>query len=156
MKKSISSRLKEIMRDRNLKQVDILNKTLPFQTKYNVRLAKNDLSQYVNGKVEPNQERVYILAKALNVSEAWLLGYDVPKQRVNKSNNEDITSIYNQLNNERQKKVYDFADLQLKQQNGELEQNNILIAAHSKEDLTDDERQQINDFIDKIRKEKRK
>lgn len=116
MKKSISSRLKEIMRDRNLKQVDILNKTLPFQTKYNVRLAKNDLSQYVNGKVEPNQERVYILAKALDVSEAWLLGYDVPKQRVNKNSNEDITIIYNQLNNDRQVKVYKFAELQLEEQ----------------------------------------
>lgn len=104
------------MRERNLKQVDILNKTLPFQTKYNVRLAKNDLSQYVNGKVEPNQERVYILAKALDVSEAWLLGYDVPKQRVNKNDNEDITTIYNQLNNDRQKKVYNFAEHQLEEQ----------------------------------------
>lgn len=103
------------MRDRNLKQVDILNKTLPFQTKYNVRLAKNDLSQYVNGKVEPNQERVYILAKALDVSEAWLLGYDVPKQRINKDD-KSITTIYNQLEEPRQKKVYNFACNQLDEQ----------------------------------------
>lgn len=116
MKKSISSRLKELMRERNLKQVDILNKTLPFQTKYNVRLAKNDLSQYVNGKVEPNQERVYILAKALDVSEAWLLGYDVPKQRISKDD-KSITTIYNQLEEPRQTRVYNFACNQLDEQN---------------------------------------
>ncbi len=74
-------RLKQIMTDQNIKQVDILNMCKPFCNKYNVKLGKNDLSQYVNGKVEPGQEKLDVLAEALNVSEAWLMGYDVPMDR---------------------------------------------------------------------------
>ena len=75
-----AERLKEIMQENSLRQTDILSKCEPYCKKYNVRLAKNDLSQYVNGKIEPGQEKLAILSYALNVSEAWLMGYDVPKQ----------------------------------------------------------------------------
>lgn len=77
-KKNTSIRLKEIMNDRNLKQVDILEMTKPYCIKYDVKMNKSDISQYVSGKVEPNQEKLFILAKALNVNEAWLMGFDVP------------------------------------------------------------------------------
>lgn len=75
-----SMRLKRIMRDRNLKQVDILEMAKPYCDNFNVKLNKNDLSQYVSGKVEPGQIKLSILSMALNVSEAWLMGYDVPMQ----------------------------------------------------------------------------
>lgn len=75
---STSERLHEIMILRNLKQVDILKLCEPICTQLSVKLNKNDLSQYVNGKVEPGQFKLTVLAKALNVSEAWLMGYDVP------------------------------------------------------------------------------
>ncbi len=74
-------RLNLLMEERNLRQVDILEKCKPFCKKYNVKLGRNDLSQYVNGKVEPGQEKLSILGLALNVSEAWLMGYDVPRER---------------------------------------------------------------------------
>ncbi len=83
MKKTISERLKQIMINNNLKQVDILEKAKPYCVKYNVKLGKNDLSQYVSGKVEPGQRKLWILALVLNVSEAWLMGYDVPMERNN-------------------------------------------------------------------------
>lgn len=76
-----SARLKEIISERGIKQVDILNAAKPFCAQYGVKLEKNDLSQYVNGKVEPGQEKLTILGLALNVSETWLMGYDVPKWR---------------------------------------------------------------------------
>ena len=80
MKKvTTSQRLKEIMKERGLKQVDILELAKPFCDKYGIKLNKNDLSQYVSGKVEPGQYKLSILGHALNVSEAWLMGYDVPK-----------------------------------------------------------------------------
>ena len=82
MKKSnTSERLKQIMSDRSLRQVDILRAAKPFCEKYGVKLEKNDLSQYVSGKVEPGQEKLTILGLALNVSEAWLMGYDVAIER---------------------------------------------------------------------------
>lgn len=73
-----SKRLKQLMSDRDIKQVDILNMCKPICNMYGIKLGKNDLSQYVNGKVEPGQEKLYVLAEALKVSEAWLMGYDVP------------------------------------------------------------------------------
>lgn len=76
-----SQRLKEIMDMRNLRQADILRLTKPYCEKYNIKLGKNALSQYVSGKTEPGQERLSILGFALNVSEAWLMGYDVPMSR---------------------------------------------------------------------------
>lgn len=78
---STSQRLKQVMDMRGYRQVDILEAAEPYCKKYGVKLGKNALSQYVSGKVEPNQERLTILGLALGVSEAWLLGYDVPMER---------------------------------------------------------------------------
>ena len=58
MKKSTTSeRLREYMDMYNVKQVDILQMAKPFTLKHGVKLNKNDLSQYVSGKVEPGQEK---------------------------------------------------------------------------------------------------
>ncbi len=84
-----SQRLKQIMNERNLRQVDILNAAAPYCKKLNVKLGKNDLSQYVSGIVEPGQEKLTILGLTLGVSEAWLMGYDVPKERAGFENSLD-------------------------------------------------------------------
>ncbi len=82
MKKyTTAQRLKQIMDSRQLRQVDILEMVEPFCKKYDIKLGKNALSQYVSGKVEPGQERLTILGMALGVSEAWLMGYEVPMER---------------------------------------------------------------------------
>ena len=73
------------MKERNLKQVDILNLSLPFCSKYNVKMNKSDISQYVSGKVEPSQDKLVVLGMALNVTEAWLMGFDVPSERKDSS-----------------------------------------------------------------------
>ena len=44
-------------------------------------VPKSSLSLYLSGAYEPKQDRIYAMAKALNVSEAWLMGYDVPMER---------------------------------------------------------------------------
>lgn len=92
MKKfNTSYRLKQIMSQRNLKQVDILNLAAPYCKKYDIKLNKNDLSQYVSGKVEPGQHKLYILGLALKVNEAWLMGFDdVPMERVADKDRIDI------------------------------------------------------------------
>lgn len=76
-----SARLKEIMKERNLKQVDILELAKPVCEKYGEKLNRSNLSQYVNGTFEPSQHKLFVLANALNVSEAWLMGFDVPRER---------------------------------------------------------------------------
>ena len=116
MKQTTQQRLNQLMSERNLKQVDILNMSLPLQKETGIKMSKSHLSQYVNGKSSPDQHKLYLLAKTLNVSEAWLLGYDVPKED-KKNNIPSIETIYNQLEKPRQTKVYNFAEYQLREQN---------------------------------------
>ena len=86
--RNTSDRLKEIMAKNGLRQIDILNKAIPFCKKYNVKLGRNDLSQYISGKVEPSQKKLTVLAEALEVNEAWLMGYDVPMEtEIKRQNN---------------------------------------------------------------------
>ena len=111
---STADRLKEIMQTRNLKQVDILNKSLPFCSKYNVKMNKSDISQYVSGKIEPSQEKLVILGMALGVTEAWLMGFDVSPMRKDTAsvaeNDFDIYYKYSLLDDNEKEIVIGFID----------------------------------------------
>ena len=72
MKDSFSNRLNQALYLRNMKPVELSEKT---------GLHKSRISQYTNGVYEAKQEALYLIAKALNVNEAWLMGYDVPMER---------------------------------------------------------------------------
>ncbi len=129
-KSNTAYRLKQLMIKKDLRQIDILNACKPFCNEYNVKFNKSDISQYVSGKSEPNQDKLYILSKALNVNPVWLMGYDVPKH-INESNPlnhnikskssdenvSNILSLYNQLNNENKTATYDYASNLLDKQN---------------------------------------
>jgi len=111
------------MSETGLRQVDILDKSKPFQKQLGVKMGRSALSQYVTGKSKPDDKKLYLLSKTLGVSEAWLMGYDVEKKRVpdnerNSTSNEkpEILTIYNQLEEPRQEKVLDFANAQLDEQ----------------------------------------
>ena len=43
-------------------------------------ISKSSISRYIKGDWEGKQSAVYELAKALGVTEAWLMGYDVPME----------------------------------------------------------------------------
>lgn len=143
MKTNTSNRLKQIMSERSLKQVDILNISIPFQKKYGIKLSKSTLSQYVNGVQSPDQNRIYLLAKTLGVSEAWLMGFDVPMLEIENSNSttslvEEITKISSKLEEPRQKIVLDTAHSQFKEQKEEEKKNTNVIPIKKKK-LTDEE-----------------
>ena len=98
MRKTTSERLKLLMDLKQIRQIDILNAAKPFCQKYGIKLERNDLSQYVSGKVLPGQDKLTILGLALNVSEAWLMGFDVPMERTiapaaQEEGNERITEL---------------------------------------------------------------
>lgn len=99
-KENTAIRLNRIMTERNLRQVDILERVKPFCIKYDIKMNKSDLSQYVSGKVEPSQEKLVLLGIALNVSEAWLMGFDVPMERTasTKESSPKIIQYYELLN----------------------------------------------------------
>lgn len=69
---SFQNRLKEAMDYRNIKQVDLVEKT---------KLDKTLINKYLSGVSNAKQRKLTILAEALNVNEVWLLGYDVSMER---------------------------------------------------------------------------
>lgn len=67
-----AKRLQEAMAIANMKQADLARAT---------GLSKGGISNYVIGRYEPKSDIISKLAKALNCSEMWLWGYDVPMER---------------------------------------------------------------------------
>ncbi|MFI3545120.1 S24 family peptidase [Mammaliicoccus sciuri] len=123
MKVKTSDRLKHIMKIRKLKQVDIIELSKPYQKKLGITLQKSTLSQYINDKQSPDQDRIYLLSKTLNVGEAWLMGFDVDSYRVpdeERTYNSlllEINEISSKLTPPRQQKVLTYANKQLEEQN---------------------------------------
>lgn len=69
-----AERIRKGLEIRNMKAIELCRKT---------GIPKSAMSQYINNKFEPRQDRVYLIAKALNVSEAWLMGYNVDIAPIN-------------------------------------------------------------------------
>ena len=67
-----STRLQEIMKERGIKQADLARLT---------GISRGAVSNYVLGRYEPKSDVINKFAKALNCSEMWLWGYDVPMKR---------------------------------------------------------------------------
>ena len=76
-----SIRLRQIMEERGIKQADLVRMCAPFAREAGISMGKSAISQYVTGKSLPAQRQLTILGQALNVSEAWLMGFDVPRDR---------------------------------------------------------------------------
>lgn len=77
---TFKERLIEAMKKNNMKAIDLSEKT---------GISKARISQYVNGVYIPKSKSTLAIAKALNVSETWLMGLDVPMERII-SNNTDL------------------------------------------------------------------
>lgn len=69
---SCADRIKMALSIKGVRQSDLCRLT---------KIPKSALSQYISGAYEPKQDRIYLIAQALNVSEAWLMGLDVPMER---------------------------------------------------------------------------
>ena len=67
-----AERIRKALSIRGMKQAELCQIT---------KIPKSAISQYISGAFEPKQDRIYLIAKTLNVSEAWLMGFDVPMER---------------------------------------------------------------------------
>ena len=69
---SLKSRLRTALELREKRAADLVN---------DLQIPKSAVSQYLSGKSQNmDSERLYKVCKYLNVSEPWLLGFDVPMQ----------------------------------------------------------------------------
>lgn len=79
---TVANRIRLGMKLRNMKQSEIVEIT---------GINKGSLSSYLSGKYAPKQNNTALIANALNVSEAWLMGYDVPIENNDLLSNNDDT-----------------------------------------------------------------
>ncbi len=84
MEENFSIRLQKAMNIRNIKAVELSEKT---------GISKSSLSEYIKGKYEAKQKGIFKLAYALNVSEGWLMGLDVPMEREIKQDNNVFPTV---------------------------------------------------------------
>lgn len=75
-----AERIEEAMRDAGKKQIDLAKEA---------GLSHSTVSRYLSGAVEPRQDATHKLAVILNVSELWLWGYDVPRERTSMQKKND-------------------------------------------------------------------
>lgn len=69
---TFSNRLNIAIRLRNIKPIELSELT---------GIDKSKISSYMSGRYKAKQDGVYLLAKALDVNEAWLMGLNVPMER---------------------------------------------------------------------------
>lgn len=80
-----ANRIKIAMKKAGKRQVDLVKE---------IGIDRGSMSHYVNGRYEPKQDVVFELAKALDVSEMWLWGYDCQMERtVEQKNNDAMADI---------------------------------------------------------------
>lgn len=112
----LKDRLQEALYLRDKKAVDLVR---------DLKIPKSAVSQYLSGKSQKmDSERLYNICKYLDVSEPWMMGYDVPKERnMEKKNNaiadivvrmrtdEDFLSLVESLNELDAEKIVAFKQL---------------------------------------------
>lgn len=113
---TIAERLNEAIKLKGKKQIDLVQGT---------GVNKSTISRYLRGEREPKQTALLKLARVLDVSEAWLLGFDVSMER-----NKTLTSerqmlsegekmlleLFNQVPKEQQRMVIEMIRVALKKQ----------------------------------------
>lgn len=67
---------------KNINQVDLCQRT---------GIPKSSMSMYLSGERSPRQNRLSQIAEKFNISEAWLMGYDVPMERTDSLSDETLS-----------------------------------------------------------------
>lgn len=83
---TFAKRLAEAMKIRELTQTDLHERT---------GINKSSISTYLRGDYKAKQDKVDLLSSALNVSPAWLMGFDVPMTPNTDNEKVNISSIKN-------------------------------------------------------------
>lgn len=77
-------RLREAMDKRGLRAIDLINQT---------GISKQSMSNYMNGRRVPKSDTIHSLAKALNVSESWLMGFDTDSEKKSNADMEYVIEL---------------------------------------------------------------
>ena len=98
----MKDRLRTALEIREKKAVDLSR---------DLKIPKSAISQYLSGhRIIKDSKRLFVIAEYLDVSEAWLMGFDVPMERGMQKNNDTQkdTAERNEIS-ESTKALIDFA-----------------------------------------------
>jgi len=95
-KVELKDRLREAMEMNGMKQADLVSVG---------HFDKGQLSAWLSGKYRPKQVNIDKLSRILGVSEAWLMGYDVPKDRMPSADAERFNAFAANFNEHRNNKI---------------------------------------------------
>lgn len=105
-----SERLRAIMQERGLKQVDVIRLAEKIGEPYGIKIGKSHMSQYLNGKNVPRMDIMKVLAEVLQVDQLWLQGEDVEKERKSsineKSSKQQVQSSEKENKDAQEEKVH--------------------------------------------------
>jgi len=108
---TFKERFREALEIRNMKQIEISEKT---------KIPKGSINHYLSGYSEPKTDKLYLIAKALNVNEAWLMGYDtqMEKRDIRKEAQSDaeLLILYRKLNDNNKSIIKEHIKFLLNQQ----------------------------------------
>lgn len=96
MEDTFADRLRKILEIRNMKQVELCEKT---------QLSSGLINKYLKGKAFARQDKLSILADALDTNEVWLMGYNVPMDKNYGKTKVAEISVINLSTNEIVKKI---------------------------------------------------
>ena len=83
------NRIREALAIRNMKQVELCEKT---------GIKKSSINNWLGQRWQPKQEPIMKMAKVLDVSEMWLAGYDVPMDRpVEQKKSDELVQLITQI-----------------------------------------------------------
>lgn len=86
MKESFPKRFRQVIEQQNITQTELSKKT---------GITQSSISDWLNGKYSPKQDKIDILSRALNVSPAYLMGWDEePEDKVTIIGKADIMKTY--------------------------------------------------------------
>ena len=74
-------------------------------------ISDASMSQYASGLYKPKQDRIMIFAQLLNVSEDWLMGYDVPMEKIHLDRETiELIKAFNELSYEKKATIKQLID----------------------------------------------
>lgn len=121
---NFAERLKFVLKEKNIKASELSLKT---------GISKSSISDWLNERYEAKQDKIFLIAEALDVNEGFLLGLDVPMNKIIdndldteklntsniQSNNNlisDTVKMMEKLDHFHQKKVLNFIQEQVEEQ----------------------------------------
>jgi transcriptional regulator with XRE-family HTH domain len=97
--KIMKNRISEALSIRNMKQVELVEKT---------GIEKSAINHYVKQRYQPKQQALLKMAKALDVNEMWLAGYNAPMERnIADKNSSEVAALFDRIL--RDKQLYNLA-----------------------------------------------